>query len=209
MTGRFISIEGGDGVGKSTQIEILKKTVEKLGFTVVLTREPGGTTGAEDVRNLLLSGSEDKWGRRAEALLFAAARSDHVEKKIRPALKRGDWVISDRYVDSSRAYQSGKAGLSDADILALHKIGSENLLPDVTIVLELTDNDGVERALSRDAGTQDRIGGRTADYHMQVRDAFRAMASSDPERVKLVDASGSIEDVSARINLALADLLEA
>ena len=135
--GRFISIEGGEGVGKSTQIAALAAFIEQKGFEVVLTREPGGTEGAETIRQLVLGGSAERWLPRAEALLFAAARSDHVERLIEPALARGKWVISDRFIDSSRAYQGAGAGLSDADIMALHHIGSRGMLPDRTLVLRL------------------------------------------------------------------------
>jgi dTMP kinase len=144
--GRFVSIEGGEGVGKSTQIAALASAIRNAGHDVMLTREPGGTQGAEAIRQLLLGGSDERWLPRAEALLFAAARSDHVERLIRPAIESGKWVISDRFLDSSRAYQGGGSGLSDADILTLHQIGSDGLMPDRTLVLRL---DPAEATVSR------------------------------------------------------------
>ena len=122
--GRFISIEGGEGAGKSTQIALLAEKLKALGLSVDLTREPGGTEGAEAIRQLLLGGGDERWGASAEAMLFAAARSDHVEKRIKPAVAQGIWVISDRFLDSSRAYQGASLGLSDAVIMDLHRIGS-------------------------------------------------------------------------------------
>ena len=132
--GRFISLEGGEGAGKSTQIRLLAEALEARGKHVVVTREPGGTEGAEAIRALLLSGGQDRWNDATEALLFAAARADHVAKLIRPALDRGDWVLCDRFVDSTRAYQGGAGGMADADILMLHQIGSGGLLPDRTLL---------------------------------------------------------------------------
>ena len=125
--GRFIAFEGGEGAGKSTQSRLLAETLREHGLEVVTTREPGGTPGAEAIRQLLLDAEGEGWNARAEALLFAAARADHVARLIRPALERGAWVVCDRFLDSSRAYQGGGGGLDDADILALHRIGSEGL----------------------------------------------------------------------------------
>lgn len=204
--GKFISIEGGEGVGKSTQIKALADAVERAGFEVVITREPGGTEGAEAIRELLLGGSADRWLSRAEALLFAAARSDHVEKLIRPSLGAGKWVISDRFVDSSRAYQSGGSGIDDDVIMTIHGIGSDGFLPDRTLVLILDADEAARRAAERDANRPDRIGGRASDYHGRVDAAFRAIAAKEPERVRLVDASGDAETVTARLLGQVRDL---
>ena len=157
--GRFITLEGGEGAGKSTQLRALAQALRSRGLDVVETREPGGSEGAEAIRALLLTGGADRWSPRAEALLFAAARADHVEKTIRPALQRGAWVLSDRFLDSSRAYQ-GQGALSDADIVALHRLGSEGFLPDRTLLLTLPDNEAAQRARRRDGDQSDRIGGR-------------------------------------------------
>jgi dTMP kinase len=205
--GVFLSIEGGEGVGKSTQIAALKAALEAKAVDVVLTREPGGTEGAEAIRALLLSGSDDRWGAGSEALLFAAARGDHVEKLIKPSLAAGKWVISDRYIDSSRAYQGASLGLGDADIMELHRIGSGGFLPHRTLVLDLSDAEAARRASVRDGGKSDRIGGRDAHFHAQVRQAFHRFASEEPTRVRLVDASGAASEVTARLLTEIADLL--
>jgi dTMP kinase len=207
VTGRFITLEGGEGAGKSTQLKALAQKVREKGIEVVETREPGGSAGAEAIRTLLLTGAEDRWSARAEALLFAAARADHVEKTIAPALNRGAWVLSDRFLDSSRAYQSGASGLADADILMLHRIGSQGFLPDRTLILLLNEAEAATRATQRDGGESDRIGARDAAFHRRVADAFRTYADHEPQRFRLVDASGRPDDVTARLWDALADLL--
>lgn len=206
MSGRFITLEGGEGVGKSTQARRLADALRTNGREVVLTREPGGSEGAEAVRGLLLEGDPGRWGAGAEALLFAAARADHVEKTIRPALARGAWVVCDRFLDSSRAYQGAAGAIADADILALHRIGSAGLLPDRTLLLAMPDDEAAARARARDGDAADRIGGRDADYHARVNAAFRAFAAAEPDRFRLVDASGSEAEVTARLVAALGDL---
>lgn len=201
---RFITLEGGEGAGKSTQAALLAEALRARGHDVLLTREPGGTGGAEAIRGLLLAKTHD-WDAPAEALLFAAARADHVSRAIRPALAAGRWVVCDRFLDSSRAYQGG--ALDDAAILALHKVGSQGMLPDATILL-LADNDVVSARLARrDGENSDRIGGRPAAYHRQVADRFRAFAAAEPERFRQVDAAGSIAAVHTRILAALEPLL--
>jgi dTMP kinase len=205
--GIFISIEGGEGVGKSTQIGALKLALENNGIEVILTREPGGTVGAEAIRHLLLSGSDDRWGPGAEALLFAAARSDHVARLIKPALAAGKWVISDRFIDSSRAYQGQSLGLGNNDIMALHRIGCAGFLPHRTLILDLNDDEAAKRASARDRGQPDRIGGRNAQFHASVRQAFQQFAAQDPQRVRIVDASGTAVDVTDRLFKHITDLL--
>ena len=203
--GRFISLEGGEGVGKSTQVRALAEALRERGVEVVVTREPGGSEGAERIRELLLSGSEDRWGPRAEALLFAAARADHVARTIVPALDRGQWVLSDRFVDSSLAYQGGAGGLGIEAVRAINSFGIGESFPDRTLVLTL--EEGVERARSRDQEGRDRIGGRPDDYHRKVEAAFRLIAAEEPNRVRLIDASGTPGQVTARLVDAIADLL--
>jgi dTMP kinase len=205
--GRFISLEGGEGAGKSTQLNALAKALSGRGLTVVVTREPGGSPGAEAIRKLLLEGDETRWNARAEALLFAAARSDHVEKTIQPALERGEWVLSDRFIDSSLAYQGEAGGLGIEAVRDLHRFGSLDFLPDRTLVLTLDDSEGALRARARDGHLGDRIGSRPPSYHAAVDAGFRAMAEKEPERVKLIDASGTPETVTARLLYALGDLL--
>ena len=203
--GRFIALEGGEGVGKSTQAKSLAEALRARGLDVMITREPGGSDGAERIRELLLSGAEDRWGPQAEALLFAAARADHVEKTIRPALEKGQWVLSDRFVDSSLAYQGGGGSLGIEAVRTINAFGIGESFPDRTLVL--IHEDGNERARARDNNESDRIGGRPQDYHRKVEAAFHLIAAEEPERVKLVDASGSPEEVTQRLVDALEDLL--
>lgn len=202
---RFITLEGGEGVGKSTQLKALHAALTEWGVDCVVTREPGGSEGAEAIRSLLLSGDEARWSAESEALLFATARADHVEKTIRPALERGKWVLSDRFLDSSLAYQGGAGGLGIERVRDLYRFACGEFLPDRTLVLIL--DEGGERARARDTEGADRIGGRSADYHRKVEAAFRIIAAEEPERVRLVDASGSPEEVTERLLEHLADLL--
>lgn len=206
MRGRFISIEGGEAVGKSTQIRLLADALKADGRKVTITREPGGTEGAEAIRTLLLEGGADRWNARSEALLFAAARADHVARLIRPAIEAGGWVLSDRFIDSSRAYQGVAGGLGDEAVLALHRFGSQGFLPDCTLLLELPADEAARRATLRDGAGSDRIGGRDAAYHAAVAQAFRTFAAAEPERFRVIDASGESHVVQARIIAALAHL---
>ena len=160
--GRFIAFEGGEGTGKSTQARLLTEALRARRIEVVLTREPGGTAGAEAIRELLLHPPGEGWLAEAEALLFAAARADHVARLIRPALERGAWVVSDCFVDSSRAYQGGAGGLGDDAITALHGFGSGGLRPDCTILIEVGEDRQAERLAARDGGKSDAVGGRSA-----------------------------------------------
>jgi dTMP kinase len=203
--GHFITLEGGEGVGKSTQVRALAEALKARGIEVLVTREPGGSDGAEAIRELLLSGNEDRWGPQAEALLFAAARADHVEKTIQPALEAGKWVVSDRFVDSSLAYQGGAGGLGIETVREINAFAIDGSFPDRTLVLTL--DDGAERARARDRDGSDRIGGRSGDYHHKVDTAFRLIAIEEPERVVLVDASGSKDEVTKRLLDSIADLL--
>lgn len=205
--GRFIALEGGEGVGKTTQGRLLAQALRARGIEVVITREPGGTPGAEAIRTLLLSNEGEGGGARAEALLFAAARADHVQKLIRPALARGAWVICDRFVDSSRAYQGGGSGLSDGDVMALHAIGSEGLLPDRTLLLTADTHVAAARLALRDGDSADRIGGRSAEYHASVADAFRRFAADEPHRFSVINAGGTPDEVHGRVMDAISEFL--
>jgi dTMP kinase len=205
MRAKFITLEGGEGVGKSTQLKALAEALRERGIDVLVTREPGGSEGAEKVRELILAGSDERWGARAEALLFAAARADHVAKTIRPAIEAGRWVLSDRFVDSSLAYQGGAGGLGIETVREINAFGIDGCYPDRTLVL-MTEEAG-ERARARDNGSSDRIGGRHDDYHRKVDAAFRIIAAEEPERVRLVDASGPPEDVTRRLLDAIEDML--
>ena len=203
--GRFITLEGGEGVGKSTQAKALADALRRRGIDPLVTREPGGSEGAERIRELLLEGPVKRWGPRAEVLLFAAARADHVEKAIRPALENGRWVLCDRFTDSSLAYQGGAGGLGIETVRAINVAAVGDVFPDRTLVLSL--EEGSDRARARDGGASDRIGGRADDYHRKVDAAFHIIAAEEPERVKLIDASGSPEEVTHRLLDAIADLL--
>ncbi|WP_338505467.1 dTMP kinase [Sphingomonas kaistensis] len=203
--GRFITLEGGEGVGKSTQVRALADALRARGLEVVTTREPGGSDGAEAIRRLLLEGGEERWSAPAEALLFAAARTDHVDKLVRPAIQSGKWVLSDRFIDSSLAYQGGAGGLGIEAVRAINAFGIEGWFPDRTLLL--LHPDGAERARARDGDESDRIGGRPASYHDAVEQAFRDIAAAEPDRVRLIDASGSPEDVTERLLGTLEDLL--
>ena len=207
MPGRFISLEGGEGAGKSTQLKALAEALRGRGLEVVETREPGGSPGAEAIRKLLLEGGDDRWTPEAEALLFAAARADHVAKTIRPAVERGAWVLSDRFLDSSLAYQGGAAGVGIETVRTLHDIGSGGFLPDRTLLLELPPEAVAERLSVRDAAGSDRIGGRGGDFHERVAEAFVQLAQEEPERFRRVDAGGPAEQVTARLLAAVEDLL--
>lgn len=199
--GRFITLEGGEGAGKSTQARLLKDALEARGLDVVLTREPGGTPGAEAIRGLLLDPGKggEGWLPQAEALLFAAARSDHVARVIRPALEEGRWVICDRFIDSSRAYQGGGGGLSDEDLLALHRIGSDGLLPDLTLLVEVAPEEADARLAIRDGDQSDAIGARGESYHRAVSEAFARFASAEPDRFVRIDGGGDPVKVHQRI----------
>jgi dTMP kinase len=203
--GRFISLEGGEGVGKSTQLAALADALKKRGIEVVVTREPGGSEGAEKIRELLLTGEEERWSPEAEALLFAAARADHVDKIIRPAVEAGKWVLSDRFVDSSLAYQGGAGELGIEAVRAINGFAIGQWFPDRTLVLALAE--GGARARERDNELSDRIGGRPVSYHQKVDLAFRQIASEEPHRVRIIDASGDPQEVTSRLLEALADLL--
>ena len=201
--GRFIALEGGEGAGKSTQARLLADALRARGLPVVTTREPGGTAGAEAIRALLLGTAGEGWEPRAEALLFAAARSDHVERLIRPALARGEWVICDRFLDSSRAYQGGGGGLTDADLLDLHRIGSLGLLPDLTVLVTVSPAVAAARLTRRDGGEADRIGGRDTAYHARVAAAFARFAAEEPQRFAAIDGDASAEATHAAILAAV------
>jgi dTMP kinase len=206
--GRFIAFEGGEGAGKSTQARMLASALEARGIPVVLTREPGGTPGAEAIRALLLDRAAPDWGPRAEALLFAAARADHVARLIRPALAEGRWVICDRFLDSGRAYQGGDV-LDDADILALHRIGSGALLPDLAVLIAVAPQVAAVRLAARDGAMADRIGGRDAPYHARVASAFARFAAGEPQRFARIDGDGDPDAVHAAVLEAALPLLAA
>lgn len=209
MQGLFITFEGGEGAGKSTQITRLAEHLRASGDDVLVTREPGGSPGAEAVRHVILSGAAEPFGPAMEAVLFAAARSDHVEQVIRQALKSGRMVLCDRYIDSSRVYQ-GVTGDLDPDLMrAIEQVAINGLMPDLTIILDLPAEIGLQRANARrGAGTADRFEKETIDLHHKRRDAYLAIAAEEPERCKIVAADRSA-GVIAREIAALVDQLKA
>lgn len=194
MSGYFIVFEGGEGAGKSTQEARLAASLEARGLAVVRTREPGGTPAAEEIRRVVLSPDYAGLDPRAEALLFAAARGEHVARVIRPALERGDVVICDRYLDSSVAYQGFARGLGPRRIRDLSLWATGELLPDLTIVLDIDPADGLARFEQRD-----RLEAEPLEYHQQVRAAFLAMAEEDPDRYLVLDARDDVDAIAAAI----------
>lgn len=189
-TGRFITLEGGEGVGKSTLARALETALSARGRKVVLTREPGGTPGAEALRSLILAPPDgvESWGPLTEALMFYAARRDHLEKLIQPALATGAWVISDRFSDSTRAYQAAAGGAVREEIETLERICVGNQGPDLTLVLDLPLSASRVRVADR-ATKADAIESRGADYHERVRQAFLDIARASPERCVVLDAA--------------------
>lgn len=202
--GRFITLEGGEGSGKSTQARRLAEAMSAAGRDVVLTREPGGSPGAELVREALLNGAVKPLGPDAEALLFAAARADHVDQTIRPALERGAWVICDRFIDSTRVYQ-GAVGHVDGRLLrALETVTTGDARPDLTLLLDVPTTTGLARARARAKGAPaDRFEGEGASFHHKVRAAFLEIAREDAERCVVIDASQPADLVAARVKKAV------
>lgn len=190
MRGKFITIEGGEGTGKSTHAAFLSERLKSLGIEVVLTREPGGSPGAEVIRHVLLSGAAKPLGVEAEAFLFAAAREDHVRSTIQPGLSRGAWVISDRFLDSTRVYQGTLGHLDDKFIRALERVTLDGLKPDLTFILDVPAEVGLARATKRRGEeSADRFESESLATHSALREAYRALAAKEPERCVLVDAT--------------------
>ncbi len=200
MRGKFITFEGGEGTGKSTQARLLADRLEGLGIAVVLTREPGGSTGAEIIRHVLLSGGAKPLGAEVEAVLFSAARSDHLDHTIRPALDRGCWVVCDRFLDSTRVYQ-GALGKVDARILrGLERVTVGETMPDLTIILDLAPEIGLQRAAGRRAGAgADRFENEGLQFHERLRAAYQEVAALDPDRCVLVNADGAEDKIAEEV----------
>lgn len=188
--GRFLTFEGGEGAGKSSRVKELAEALRRRGIEVVVTREPGGSVGAEAVRHALLSGAAEAFGPLAEAILFAAARADHVDQTIRPALERGAWVISDRFADSTRVYQGASGDVPAAQVAALEEIAIDDVRPDLTILLDVPVEIGLARAAARRGDdVADRFEKEGAEIHERRRRAFLALARGEPKRFVVVDAS--------------------
>lgn len=202
LAGRFITLEGGEGAGKSTQIARLKDKLERLGHAVVATREPGGAPGAEMVRKLLVEGPAERWDGTTEALLHFAARRDHLRSTVWPALKRGAWVISDRFADSTVAYQGYGYGVDRLMLDKLYGIAVGDFRPDLTLILDLPVETGLGRAAAR-RGSETRYESLAVDFHGRVRAGFLEIATADPGRCVVIDATRDIEAVAAAIAAAV------
>ncbi|WP_394764074.1 dTMP kinase [Phenylobacterium sp.] len=204
--GRFITFEGGEGAGKSTQLKRLVARLGAEGLDVVATREPGGSPGAESIRELVLKGATDRWSPVTETLLMYAARRDHIERVIRPGLARGAWVLCDRFADSTRAYQGAAGGVAPALIAAMETYILEDTRPDLTLIFDLPVAVGLQRAQAR-AGSEMRFESKGAAFHERLREGFLAIAKSEPQRCAVIDAVGSLDDVEARVWAAVAERL--
>jgi len=199
--GRFISIEGGEGAGKSTQTALLVAALDQAGIATRATREPGGSPGAEAIRRLLLEGAGERWDAAGEALLLVAARRDHVARLIAPALAQGEWVASDRFADSTTAYQGYGRGLALADLAALHRFALGDFAPDLTLILDLPVEIGLARAAARSAA--DRFERLDREFHERLRRGYRQIAVDNPARCVLIDASGDAQCVQRAIRAAV------
>lgn len=205
--GRFITLEGGEGAGKSTQIKRLVAKLQALGLEVVQTREPGGTPGAEAIRGLLVTGDTARWEADTEALLHYAARAEHVAKTVKPALARGAWVVSDRFADSTMAYQGYAGQVGRERVAALHKLVLGDFQPDLTLILDLPVAEGLRRAGARASATgsnEDRYERMGLQFHEALRTAFLDIAAREPGRCQVVDAAGDPDSVAAALWAGLA-----
>lgn len=196
--GRFITLEGGEGAGKSTQIGLLAAYLRGQGREVVTSREPGGSPGAEMIRKLLVEGPADAWDGATEALLMFAARRDHLVRTVWPAIERGAWVISDRFADSTRAYQGHGHGFPMAQVESLYKVAVGDFAPDLTLILDLPVETGLARAAAR-RGVETRFESLGSGFHERVRAGFRAIAEAEPKRCALIDATGDVDTVHRAI----------
>lgn len=196
--GKFITLEGGEGAGKSTQAARLSERLRARGIEVVKTREPGGSTGAEAIRNLVVAGDAERWSPRTETLLMYAARSDHLERTILPTLAAGHWVVCDRFADSSRAYQGAGGGAPEAFIEALDAAVVGRDQPDLTLVFDLPVEIGLERAFGRGL-FETRFESKGLAFHQRLRDGFLGVAKRHPERCVVIDAAGDLDQVTDRI----------
>ena len=206
--GRFITFEGGEGTGKSTQIKKLADRLNAARLRTIVTREPGGSPGAEIMRHLVLSGMGKLLGPEAETLLFAAARDDHVRTRIAPALNQGIWVLCDRFADSTRAYQGSLGSVPVGLINAMQRVTIGDLKPDLTIILDLPVEIGLARAAARrGTGTPDRFESEKLSFHQGLREAYRKIATDDPARCVLIDANSDPDTVAGRVWTVLRERL--
>jgi dTMP kinase len=200
MRGCFITFEGGEGSGKSTQVAMLAQRLRDSGIEVHVTREPGGSPGAEIIRHVLLAGGGKPFGAEAEAILFAAARDDHVSNVIRPALQRGSWVLCDRFIDSTRVYQGILGGVDASFIRALERLTVGETLPDLTFVLDIPAKTGLNRAgARRGKAAADRFETESVEFHQRLREAYRSLADAEPARCVLINARAGKEEIAEQI----------
>lgn len=204
--GKFITFEGGEGTGKSTQSRILTARLQAEGRAAIRTREPGGSDGAEALRSLLVEGRADRWSPLSETLMMNAARRDHLERTIVPALEAGDWVVCDRFADSTRAYQGAGGGVPAEFIAAVEQAVVGANRPDLTLVFDLPPEIGLERAFGRDM-FEVRFETKDFAFHTRLRDAYLAIARAEPERCVLIDASGTEDQVADLVWTAVTDRL--
>ncbi|MGD9615784.1 MAG: dTMP kinase [Alphaproteobacteria bacterium] len=197
-----MTVEGGEGAGKSTQVAALVAILERSGIPALRTREPGGSAGAEAIRELLLDGADERWDAITEVLLLNAARRDHVMRLIRPALDRGLWVVSDRFLDSTIAYQGHGRGVEIAELMEAHRLAVGDFLPDLTVILDLPVAEGLARAARRSLDG-DRFERLDREFHERLRAGFRAIAAEDPRRCVLIDAGGDVESVGRAVVTAV------
>lgn len=205
--GKFITLEGGEGAGKSTQARKLKAALEARGHTVVLTREPGGSPGAEHIRSLLVRGDKDRWTALAETLLFLAARADHLARLVEPSLMQGSWVVCDRFSDSTFVYQGIARGLGLEKVRKLHEAAFGDLKPDLTLILDLPAGQGLARAQARGEGTETRFEKFDIGFHETLRKAFADLAALEPERCVLIDGTRDADAVAASVWTKVAERL--
>jgi dTMP kinase len=206
LRGRFITFEGGEGSGKSTQIKILADRLNAAKLRAIVTREPGGSPGAEIIRHLVLSGMGKLLGADAETLLFAAARDDHVHAVIKPALEQGIWVLCDRFADSTRVYQGRLGEVLPGVLNAMERVTIGDLKPDLTVILDIPVEVGMQRAAARRGNaTPDRFESENIAFHQKLRDAYRDIAADNPERCVLIDANTDANTVAANVWTALRD----
>jgi dTMP kinase len=202
--GRFITIEGGEGAGKSTQAGLLVAALAKAGIAALRTREPGGAPGAEEIRRLLVEGEPGRWDAVTEALLMVAARRSHLTHTIRPALERGEWVVCDRFVDSTTAYQGYGGGVPLAALAELHRLIAGDLMPDLTLILDVPVAKGLARAAHR-SGSETRFERMDQAFHERLRQGFLEIARTAPERCIVIDGQGPAEEVHRAMLAALGE----
>ena len=204
--GRFITFEGGEGGGKSTQLRLLVAALKGAGVPVLQTREPGGAPGAEEIRRLLVEGEPGRWDAVTEALLVSAARRDHLVKTVWPALEAGRWVVSDRFADSTLAYQGHAGGVAQRQLMQLYRILADKFVPDLTLILDLPPETGLARAHQR-RGAEDRFERMGLEFHRKLRDGFLEIARREAQRCVVIDATAPIEAVHQAIKHAVGERL--